>query len=403
MKKTTYKILILTIFLFTILINNFKIYADSELNIDAKAVIAVEKNTGKVIFEKDSKIKKYPASVTKVLTAILVLENCQLDDIVTVSKTAVNIPTEYVVAPIYIGEKITVKDLLYALMLKSANDAAYALAEHVGGSIDGFSKMMNEKAKELGCQNTHFVNPNGIQDENHYTTAYDLYLMSKYAMKNETFAKIVSTYEYTLEATNKYSKNDRVMTNTNSFLNPNSKLYNENIKGIKTGTTLLAGNCLITDIAKDGFEYIIVVLGAKTSDGRFTETNKIMNYAFKNYEFTKVHKKGDVIKTIEIENATKETKDLNLIIDKEIVTINNIKIEAENIEPKIVLQEEILAPISEGQELGTIDYEVDGLKYSAKLLAQNDVEEKTYYIEIAIGIIVFLIIILILKRIKHRK
>ena len=229
-------------------------------------------------------IKTYPASVTKVLTAILTIENCKLDDVATVSQTAIShIPTGYVVAPLYINEQITIKDLLYALMLKSANDAAYVLAEHVGGSVEGFSEMMNKKAKELGCKNTHFVNPNGIHDQNHYTTAYDMYLISDYAMKNKTFAKIVSTYEYTLSATNKHPYKNRVMKNTNNFINPKNAFYNKIVKGIKTGTTTQAGNCLITDSENNGLEFITVVLGAETSNSKFTETRKMINYAYDSF------------------------------------------------------------------------------------------------------------------------
>ena len=403
--KKIQKIIILMIIITIILSNYLSVYATDEISINAKSAIMVEVNTGKIIYEKNANEQNFPASVTKILTAILVLEKCELNDTAIVSKKSIsNIPSGYVVAPLFEGEKISIEDLLYALMLKSANDAAYVLAEHVGGSVDGFSDMMNRKAKEIGCTNTHFVNPNGIHDEEHYTTAYDLYLISKYAMENKTFEKIVSTYEYTLSATNKYVKKDRVMQSTNYFLNPKSKFYNENVKGIKTGTTLQAGNCLITNINKDGFNYISVVLGAKTSDGRFTETQKIINYAFDNYIFSNLNKKGDIIKNIEVDKATKETKNLNLVINDDVTIINNKKINVKEIEPEVILNENILAPINKGQELGTIKYTVDGLEYSAKLLAENDVELKTYYIEILIGsVIAFCIFIIFVKKRKNNR
>ncbi|MBQ3415073.1 MAG: D-alanyl-D-alanine carboxypeptidase [Clostridia bacterium] len=403
--KKIQKIIILMIIITIILSNYLSVYATDEISINAKSAIMVEVNTGKIIYEKNANEQNFPASVTKILTAILVLEKCELNDTAIVSKKSIsNIPSGYVVAPLFEGEKISIEDLLYALMLKSANDAAYVLAEHVGGSVDGFSDMMNRKAKEIGCTNTHFVNPNGIHDEEHYTTAYDLYLISKYAMENKTFEKIVSTYEYTLSATNKYVKKDRVMQSTNYFLNPKSKFYNENVKGIKTGTTLQAGNCLITNINKDGFNYISVVLGAKTSDGRFTETQKIINYAFDNYIFSNLNKKGDIIKNIEVDKATKETKNLNLVINDDVTIINNKKINVKEIEPEVILNENIVAPINKGQELGTIKYTVDGLEYSAKLLAENDVELKTYYIEILIGsVIAFCIFIIFVKKRKNNR
>ena len=401
--KKIYKTVIAIICLVIITSNIVKVYATENLSINAKASLIVEVNSGKIIHENNAKTKNYPASVTKILTAIIVLENCELDDIATVSENAIsNIPSDYVVAPLFVGEKMKIEDLLYALLLKSSNDAAYVLAEHVGGSVEGFSDMMNKKAEELGCVNSHFVNPNGIHDNNHYTTAYDMYLIAKYAMENEKFAKIVSTYEYTLPATNKYSKNDRVMKSTNYFVNPNSKYYDKNVKGIKTGTTLEAGNCLITDTTKNGFDVITVVLGAETSDSKFSETRRMINYMFDNYTFTELHKKGDLIKNIEVEKATEETKNLNLIISDNINVMNNIETDVNAIEPEIVLNENISAPINKGQELGTIKYTVDGIEYEAKLVAENDVVRKLYYEEILIGsgilFIVFCVIVLVVKK-----
>ena len=363
-----------------------KSFAIENLNVNANAALIIETNTGKVIYEKDGDEQNYPASVTKILTAILVLENCNLDDVAIASESAISqIPDGYVVAPLKVGEEMKIKDLLYALMLKSANDAAYVLAEHVGKNVDFFADMMNQKAKEIGCTGSHFVNPNGIHNERHYTTANDMYLIAKYAMKNEEFVKIVSTMEYTLPSTNKYEAEDRVMRNTNSFINPDSSFYNKNVRGIKTGTTAQAGNCLITDVARDGLEFITVLLGAETSSGKFSETEKMINYAYDNYTLTKIHSKGDVIKTIEIENATEETKSLNVLIDSEIIVINNKENDANKTIPNIKLNDEILAPIMAGDELGTISFDVDGLQYDAKLIAANDVEKRTYYKEIGIG------------------
>ena len=191
--------------------------------IESGAAILIEKNTGKVLFEKNSNKIMYPASTTKVMTAILVLENCKLSETAIVSPTALNtIPNGYVTANIQIGEELTIKDLLYALMVKSANDAAVVLAEHVSGSVENFSILMNKKAKELGCTNTNFVNPNGIHNENHISTAQDLATITKYCMQNEIFRKIVTTTSYTLPATNKYPVADRTFSNTNSLIMVNN-------------------------------------------------------------------------------------------------------------------------------------------------------------------------------------
>ena len=403
MKKNK-KIISVILIIFIILLNVVNVYATEELDVNAKAAIIVERNTGKIIYEKETQTKNYPASVTKILTAILAIENCQLDDVATVSQTAIsNIPTEYIVAPLKVGEEIKIEDLLYALMLKSANDAAYVLAEHMGGSVEGFANMMNKKAEEIGCKGTHFVNPNGIHNENHYTTAYDLYLISDYAMKNETFAKIVSTYSYTLPATNKYPNKDRVMKNTNEFINPNSGFYNKSVKGIKTGTTIPAGNCLITDATENGMDFITVVLGAQTANSKFTETSKMIGYAFNNYIISSVHQKGDVIKKIEVQKAKKDNKELNLVISTNITAMHNKKINVNEIEPEIVLNENITAPITAGQELGTIKYSIDGINYEAKLLAEKDIQKRTYEKEIFIAIIVILVILFLMLLAKKKK
>ena len=377
---------------------------NEKLDIDAEAGIIVETNTGKIIYEKEAEKQNYPASVTKILTAILVLENCDLNETATASSKALsNIPSAYVVAPLYVGEEMRIEDLLYALMLKSANDAAYVLAEHVGGSNEVFAEMMNKKAEEIGCKNSHFVNPNGIHDENHYTTAYDMYLISKYAMQNEEFVKIVSTFKYTLPKTNKYKAEDRVMENTNSFVNPSSKYYNENVKGIKTGTTTQAGNCLITSSSKNGMDFINVVLGAKTSDSKFTETEKMIEHEFENYEYVKLYNQNDIIQTIEVNKATKDTKVLNLIISDDIVPLLEKTSEDEKIEPTINLKENITAPIEQGQELGTISLNIGGIEYNAKLLASNNVEKKTYYKEVAITALVAVILLLLGRVLTRRK
>ncbi len=403
MKKFLKTILTSTLFL-CIIFNCLNSYAVEELKIEAEAAIIAEPTTGKIIYETESEEQKYPASVTKILTAILVLENCKLDDVATCSQTALsNIPSAYVVAPLMIGEEMRVEDLLYALMLKSANDAAYVLAEHVGKTTEGFSEMMNNKAKEIGCKGTHFINPNGVHSDDHYTTAYDMYLISKYAMQNEEFRKIVSTEEYTLPATNKYTATDRVMKNTNYFLNKNSKFYNENVKGIKTGTTTQAGNCLVTDFEKDGIEFIAVILGAKTSDSKFTETEKMLDYAYENYEFTKMHDKDDVIRTVEIKKATKDTKDLVLLIDDTVEVLKKKEISKDDITPDIKINDNLEAPISKGQEIGTITYKVEDIEYSAKLIAGKDVVKKTYYKEVGMIVLALIVILFIIRTININK
>lgn len=391
-------------FIMLVIISIQSISFANEISINSRAGILVEVSTGRIIYEKRSTEKMWPASTTKIMTAILVLENCNLDDMVTVTETAIsNIPSGYVICDLQIGEEISVKDLLNALMIKSANDVAYVLAEHVGGSVNDFAYMMNQKAKELGCTSTHFVNPNGIHNENHYSTAYDLYLIAKYAMKNETFRNLVSTTEYTLPITNKYSNEDRSFRTTNDLINPDSSNYYKNAIGIKTGYTSQAGNCLVSESSRDGLEFISVVLNGD----RFTDSKKLFDYAYDNFTLTKIKEKNTVVDTIEIDNATKETKTLDLLINESITVMNNKNLDFDEIIPEITLNPGLLAPIEKGEEVGVIKYKVDDIEYSAKLLAATDVKEQKYYEMIFLLGIVLLMGAFVLinrkKRIKRKR
>ena len=381
----------------------------SELNLNSEAAILVEISTGRILYEKNSTKKLYPASTTKILSAILIIENCNLDDIVTVRASALNnIPTGYVTCNLQVGEELTVRDLLYALMIPSANDAAYVLAEHLAGSVENFSVMMNDKAREIGCKTTHFVNPNGIHDDSHYSTAYDLYLIANYAMKNETFRDLVATTEYTLPATEKYPSADRILETTNELLNKNSKkYYYKNAIGIKTGYTTKAGNCLVAAASRDGLEFIAVVLnGGATENGlnsRYVDSKKLFEYAYDNFTLTKIIEKGSVVQSLEVEKGTKESKFLDLIIDETITVVNNKSIDMNSVIPEIKLREIIEAPISAGETIGTIKYKVDDIEYSAKLLAKTSVERVDYSMYLIIGGLLLLMFSLSLVKSSRKK
>ena len=205
---------------------NLKIYSDS--------AILLENSTGKILYEKNSEQKMYPASTTKIMTAILAIENGNLNDEVTVSKTALaEMKPEYSSAYLSEGEIMSVENLLKVLLVHSANDASNVLAEYVSGSIPQFVNLMNEKAKQLGCKNTNFITTNGIHDDNHYTTSKDLAIIARYCMKNSTFRNIVSSRTCTIPATNK--SKERVYKSTNDLLNPTSGYYYQGCVGIKTG------------------------------------------------------------------------------------------------------------------------------------------------------------------------
>lgn len=403
--KLKQKILFLAIAII-LLITPTVVHAESP-TINSKAAILVEVSTGRILYEKNSTKQLYPASTTKVMTAILVLEKCNLTDMVTVNETALgNLPSGYVTCNLQVDEEISVNDLLYALMVKSANDAAYVLAEHVGGSVDAFADMMNIKAREIGCTGTHFVNPNGVHDDRHYSTAYDLYLITKYAMQNETFRKLVATTEYTLPATNKYPNADRSFTTTNQLLNPESTAYYyKYATGVKTGYTSQAGNCIISMASRDGLDFIAVVLGGGATpsglNARFIDSKTLFNYGYDNYTLTKVKEAKTVVETIEIENGAKETKNLNVLINDSITVINNKSINMNDIIPEIKIDENLLAPIEKGQVIGSIKYKVDDIEYSSELIADHAVEEKPDY-TILILIIAGLLLVVIGGRLYRK-
>lgn len=369
MKSKKFCFIFLTIILIiNIIVCNYSYGAD--FSVKSLSAIVYNTNTGKIIYEKDADEKRYPASTTKIMTAILTLENCNLDDTTVVSSNALVLPDGYVGKDLQVGEKFTIKDLLYLLLLPSANDAANVLAEHIGGSISNFATMMTNKAKEIGCSNTNFVNANGVHNSNHYTTANDLLLIAKYAMQNETFRQIVSTSSYTVPATNKYP--ERILHNTNKLLNTyNEKTNTKNIyyyeyaTGIKTGYTTYAKNCLVASAEKDGIEYFIVIMGAGDNEmdnnsQRFSEAINLFETAFDNYSLSTIKKSNDLVTTVEIPNAIFFKKDLNLLLENNIeLLIENKDLKTE-IKPEIKLYEDkLVAPISKGDVLGYATYTYD--------------------------------------------
>ena len=192
----------------------------------ANAAIVMDAASGQVLYEKNSQEKKYPASITKILTVLIALEhNVDFNATVTMSENAIwGVERDSTLIGLDVGEQVTVKDLVYATMVKSANECAYALAEYVAGDIESFAKLMNERAAEIGCTNTHFITPNGLHDEDHYTTAYDMALITKEALKNETFREIAGTLNYTVPATN-LTDETRPLWNGNKMINPAEPYY----------------------------------------------------------------------------------------------------------------------------------------------------------------------------------
>lgn len=246
--------------------------------VSAQAAILYDATHDRVLFEKNADTRFYPASITKLMTALVVLEHANLNDTVTFSKSAVtNLESGAVTLKLAEGDKVSVKDCMYGLLLKSANEVANGLAEHVAGSVPKFADMMNAKARELGCTGTNFVNPNGLNDPNHYTTARDMAKIAKAAFENATLCQIDSTLSYKFPAT-KNANQERTLTPGHKMLYPSDSRYYEGIIGGKTGYTSLAGNTLVTCVEKDGVRMIAVILKAKST--QYVDTKAVLDYGY---------------------------------------------------------------------------------------------------------------------------
>ena len=249
--------------------------------VKAEGAVLMDAATGKVLFGKNQDMQFYPASITKVMTALLVLERCSLNDTVTFSASATtNLESGAVSLGISEGDQLTVEQCLYGLLLKSANEIGNGLAEHVAGSVSAFADLMNARARELGCKNTHFTNPHGLNDTAHKTTPYDMALIMRAALQNETFRKIDTTTSYEFPATKKSAA--KTITMGHKMMYPTDSRYYEGIIGGKTGYTSKAGNTLVTGAQRNGVRLIAVVM--KASGSHYTDTIAMLDYGFANYE-----------------------------------------------------------------------------------------------------------------------
>ena len=372
-------------------------------------ILLMEASSGKVLYEYHASEEIYPASTTKIMTAILTLENCKLSDVATVSHNAVHsIPSGYASANLQEGEELTVSQLLHALLIPSANDAAVVLAEHIAGSVEDFAEMMNTRALELGCTNTHFVNPYGIHAENHTTTTYDMALIGRYAMQNTTFRSIVQKTQYTLPTTNKYDKEDRIFRTTNELLRSGKYSYSY-CTGGKTGYTNPAGSCIVVSAKQDDREFIVSIMGASKNENseqsRELDCKSLFEYAFENYQATELVSGNTVVSSIQVPGATQSTKDLEVYAKDSIHAILEKDASGEvNVSSEIVLRENLQAPFSEGEVVGSIIYSVDDTTYETELIASHDVY-RIDYIKILLYILLAIFILMMLTTFgeMHRK
>ena len=392
------------IFLFFLVItlsfSNFSyIYAsDDEPTLNSKAAFLIDNKTNKVLYSKNPDEKMFPASTTKIVTAILVLENCKLNDTVTATAEGLaSIPEGYVTANISVDEQLTVEQLLELLLIHSANDAANVLAIHVGGTIANFVNMMNNKVYELNLSNTHFTNTYGLQDNNHYTTAHDLATIMQYCLKNSDFRRIAGSSSCSISETNKSCS--RFFSSTNELLVPTSSYYYKYVTSGKTGFTTEAGECLVSSAYNNNLELVCVVLGGSVVDNvstRFSESKILYEYGFNNFSFKNIANPGDLITQINVANGSYSTANLDLAFTDSInVLVNNNDLNTSYI-PTINLNTNISAPISQGDILGTVTYNIDGINYSSNLIATHNVEKSKLLEFICIIIMSFVILLIIL-------
>ena len=352
----------------------------------AQNVIMVNRNTGAVVYEQAADEKIYPASTTKIMTITLAAEMLKdMDESVTVSETFNDdlIPGSSGIA-LKPGEILSVRDLFYATAIASANDASNVLAERAAGSREEFIKLMNKKAKELGCKGTNFANTHGLPDEDHYTTARDMMLIMRYALKNDWFRKLASTYAYTIEATNKSER--RAMSTTNSLISSVSAGYYRYACGGKTGTTTAAGYNLISWASKGDMDFILVAMHAEKTPGSsnpiFKDSKALYTWAFDNFSYQKIVDPDTP--QIEIPVKLSAEKDFVVLCAKESLSaILPNETDLSTLTYKKDVPEEILAPITKGDVYGTLTIEKDGIVYGkTDLVANADVSRSAvlYYL-----------------------
>ncbi|MDD3919683.1 MAG: D-alanyl-D-alanine carboxypeptidase [Eubacteriales bacterium] len=363
---------------------------DPEARISTAHIVLLEADTGTVLFEKDADTRAYPASTTKIMTCILALENSNLDDEVTVGEEVWRgFGSQSSLMKLSEGEKVTMRDLIYGIMMVSGNDAAAAIAVHIGGSIDGFADMMNAKAQALGMTNTHFVNPHGKHDENHYTTARDMSKLAAYAMHNQQFREIVSHRYYDVPPTNKDSDGYH-LENSNKLVH--TKEDNDSYEyryaiGIKTGDTNAALRCLVAAAEKDGVTLISVQLRDEDNNYRFSLAADLFDWGFS--KFTSVAASTlslpDTVqvpvKNCSFDDAEGGLLTLSVDLSDQVIAgtadwIDTVKANVAAVTTTVNTEGEIAAPVHNGDAVATVTYSYEGTTlFTANATATRDVME----------------------------
>lgn len=319
------------------------------LKITSPSVVVIDTLNGRILYGKNAFKKRQIASTTKMMTAILAIEKSDLNDIVTVSKKAASVGGSQ--AHLKVGEEIKMEHLLYALLLPSGNDAGVAIAEHIGGSVDEFVEMMDEKAQEMGVYDTKFGSPHGLDRINH-STAYDLALIARYALQNTVFARIVSTKSKVIPR--------QGWSQGSEYKNTNKLLFTyEGADGIKTGYTGPAGRCLVSSATRDDWQVIGVVLGANSTYYRFDDSKKLLNYAFEHFSWITVLEDGQMMARIPVEKGQLDTV---MVRNKGQIGMYLHDSELTRIERVFVLPNKLTAPVIGNQEIGEVIFKLDDVE-----------------------------------------
>ena len=344
----------------------------TDLKPTAQSAVLLERSTRMVLYGSNAHEKLPMASTTKIMTALIAIENGRLDDIVTVPKEAYGVEGSSMY--LMLGEKVSLLDLLYGLMVNSGNDAAIAIAIHIGGNVEGFTELMNKRAEKLGLTNTHFVTPNGLHDKEHYTTAYDLAVIACEAMNNEIFRQLASTSYYTTQT----GEVKRYLKSKNKLL-----WQYEGSTGIKTGYTKASGKCLVFSAERDGMETVGVVLN---SADIFDDASKILDYGFSSYKMSVLVSKGEVVAIAEVTNGRKRL--LELAAKEDIMSPVSVS-DGMRLRPRAVYEKELQAPIEQGLTLGRLElYDGERLVAVVPLVAAESIAGLTLkdFIKTVVGL-----------------
>ena len=372
--------------------------ADAAPELSAAAAILMDTETGDIYYEQNIDDQRAPASTTKIMTALLVIEAIEngqftLDDSVAAyddCQQGMDEDSSNASPIIEPGEILSVRDLLYCAMLVSANEACNILAEYTAGSISDFVTMMNEKATELGCTNTHFANPSGLEDSDHYSSARDMALIAREAVTHDSFVALCSSSSYTVDATN--INDSRSLTNTNKFVDPDSSYYNADVYGIKTGFLEVAGGCLVTAIEKDDIGIIAVILGDVVDDDgdyRYSDTAALFTWLYDNFSYRQVLSSTDSVIKVPVTLATSDT--ISGRPDESITVLLPNDFDMDSLEYEYIIYSErdatpLVAPVSAGTILGEVAVRVgDRVFGTVNIVATNTAElSKSVYLKSAV-------------------